>query len=738
MGHRIASLMLSIAVVGAALAGAPAHSASAAQDSAPAQPARKGRGFDETARVVAVEVPVNVVDKNGTPVPGLTAEDFEIYDEGKLQRLTDFEVIDLASVEGLPSPVERHFPSSSRRHFLLLFDISFSNPSAVLKARVAARDFVLQQMHPTDLVAVATYSLETGPRLVVTFTPDRAQVAQAIDSLGLFRSTELDPLRFLIEPTRLPGHDSSQAVNSTNPDIRGDRSAAVREHMAILAEQLDKSERSFKRSQITSFSRSLGEMARKMSAIDGRKQIVLFSEGFDSRLLTGTPLADISSGDQRQLQIQRGEMYRVDADDVYGNTELQSRLSEMVQEFRRADCVIQAVDIGGLRAGGSAREGGPINSGQEGLFYMAHETGGELFKDANNLESQLERVLERSSVTYLLTFTPSELATSGEFRRLRVKLKENRLKEKGAGDDRRLSYRQGYYAPRPFSELDPLEKELLASEAIATAAPAADFGLDVLAAAFRATRDWAYVPVIVEVDGKSLLAGHGQNALPVEIYVYVTDGKGEMKGFFTQQVKLDISRGRELLTGKGLKYYGHLELAPGDYLVRVLVRNATSGRAAVKAVPLSVPSFEQQETVMLPPFFLEEPGRWLLVRERQDIRAGSSTVYPFTINGQPYVPAVRPEIGRDEDANFCLVAYNLSDGAVTLDGEVVNSVGETMAGGRLELVERTATGILGLDKLLARFAPSGLAAGHYTLKVALVDPATGRSLSNSIPFSVPN
>ncbi len=725
--------MLSIAFLGVSLARAQTTGAQEAgpQPGRP-QSDRKEASFQESARVVAVEVPVNVVDKTGTPVRGLTADDFEVYDEGKLQRVTDFEVIDLAVVEASPAPRDRYLPSSSRRHFMLLFDISFSNPSAILKARVAARDFVLQQMHPTDLVAVATYSLETGPRLVVTFTPDRSQVAQAIDSLGLFRSTELDPLRFLIEPTTLPGQDASQAVTGQPVDIGVDRRAAMREYMALMAQQLEKSERSFKRGQITSFSRSLGEMARRMSAIEGRKQIVLFSEGFDSRLLTGTPLADIASGDQRQLQIQRGELFSVESDDLYGNTEVQTRLREMIQEFRRADCTIQAVDIGGLRAGGSVRDGGPINSGQEGLFYMAHETGGELFKDANNLESQLVRVLERSSVTYLLTFTPSELAASGEFRRLRVKLKEK------AGGDARLSFRQGYYAARPFAELDPLEKELLASEAIATAAPAADFGLDVLAAPFRATREWAYVPVIVEVDGKSLLVGHDGKTLPVEIYVYVTDDKGEMKGFFTQEVNLDISRGRELLTGKGLKYYGHLELAPGAYLVRVLVRNASSGRAAVEAVPLEVPAFEQQETVMLPPFFLEEPGRWLLVRERQDLRSGSSTIYPFTINGQPYVPAVRPEIGRGQDARFCLVAYNLGDGPVTLDGVVVNSVGETITGGKLELVERTATGILGLDKLLASFAPSGLEAGHYTLRVGLTDPVTGRSFSNSIPFSVPN
>src|SRR5436305_3158195 len=115
----------------------------------------------------------------------------------------------------------------------------------------------------------------------------------------------------------------------------------------------------------------------------------------------------------------------------------------MLERFRRADCVIQAVDIGGLRAGADL-SGTIRNSGQDSLFYMANETGGELFKDANNLRSQLDRVLNRTSVTYLLTFQRSDLKSDGAYHRLRVKA---RLPA-GA----RLAYRSGYYAPRPFKD----------------------------------------------------------------------------------------------------------------------------------------------------------------------------------------------------------------------------------------------------------------------------------------------
>lgn len=694
-----------------------------------ATPAKQTPQFEDTARVVAVEVPVNVVDKDGRPVRGLTANDFEVFDEGKAQAITDFETIDLASATFNQDSRPEDLSPAARRHFLLLFDVSFSSPSNIHKARLAAREVMLQQMHPTDLVAVAIYSLETGPRLVVTFTPDRAQVAQAIDSLGTTRSKEIDPLRFLIVPTGQPGQDATSTRNESRTEL-SEASGAAREHFIVMAEQLEKNERGFKSSEITNFSRSLSEMARILSNLEGRKQVVLFSEGFDSRLFTGDPIVTANVADQRDLLIQRGDITRLDSDEVYGSTSIQTRLREMVSEFRRADCVIQAVDIGGLRAGNDTRQAASVRTGEESLFYMAHETGGELFKDGNNLAQQLEDVLERTSVTYVLTYTPPNPKQPGEFRRLRVRLKNDAL------SNVRLAHRAGYYAARPFAELDPRERDLLAAQAIATAKAASDFEINVLVATFRATPSWAYVPVIIEVDGETLLRAHTAAALPLEIYGYVTDKEGRVRGFFTQEITLDVGKGRQALEAKGIKYYGHLELAPGEYLVRVLVRNTANGRTAVRAIPLAVPAFESQQAYVLPPFFHDQPGQWLLVRERSGGSSSQSTVYPFTVNGEVYVPAAHAELGPAGDARLCVVAYNLGDGPVTLSGRVVTAAGEVVPGGKIEMVERTTTGIAGYDKILARFEARDLEAGSYVLKVDLTEPVSGRSESSSIGFSV--
>jgi VWFA-related protein len=699
--------------------------------------------FEETSQVVAVEVPVNVVGRDGRPVRGLTAADFEVFDAGQKQPITGFEVVDLggpaapsaAPAAPVPEPDPDAVQATARRHFLLLFDFSFSTPTAILKARLAARDFLLQSLHPTDLAAVATYSVEQGPRLVVTFTPDRAQLARAIDTLGLNTVREgafkNDPLRFMIAPPASTQVDLTSPRSSTSArgqDLQAQQDQASSEFIGAITHMAERDERIYERSRITTFSKALAAMARTLDSVPGRKQVVLFSEGFDSKLLLGRSETGSDEAGKDDVNAIAGRVWLSDSDQRFGNTELQNSLNKMLEEFRRADCVIQAVDIGGLRTTAEASGGRGQGSGQEGLFYMANETGGELFKDTNNLGVQLDSVLDRTSVTYLLTFERSDLKLDGSYHRIKVRAK--------VPSGVRLSHRAGYYEPRPFKDLDPLEKTLLASGGILDAAPRRDLDLNLLVAPFRSNASMAYVPVIIEVPGRKLLEGHEGGKLNVEFYAYVNDRLGQMRDFFSEVVTLDMGKGRQGLEEGGIKYYGHFDLAPGDYRVRVLVRNADTGRTVVSMAPVQVPAYAAADPVLLPPFFMEEQRSWVLVRESSEVNGRQSVVYPFTVNGEPYVPSAKPVLHPADQAKLCLVAYNLGSGNLALNAQVTGSDGTALAGGRIDLVERTATGIAGVDKLLATFEPTGLAAGQYVLRVAVTDPTTGNQELSSLPFEV--
>ncbi len=261
----------------------------------PAAPTPAAPALEERTTVVAVEVPVNVVDRSGAALRGLRQEDFEVLDDGHPQKLTGFEVIDLdllsrASPEATaPSPVER-LPAPLRRHILLLFDLSYSTPTSILKARLAAREFVLHDLQPSDLAAIATVSIEHGVQLVVTFTPDRAQLARGIDTLGLKERTDAfsrtDPLQFMVTPPE-------QLVDLTgrSANLAGERQdtiqEALREYLATFNMLNTREQRIYDSVRLKGMAQTLGDLAHTLGAIDGRKQVVLFSEGFDSRLMLG-------------------------------------------------------------------------------------------------------------------------------------------------------------------------------------------------------------------------------------------------------------------------------------------------------------------------------------------------------------------------------------------------------------------------------------------------------------------
>lgn len=693
--------------------------------------------FEEQTLVFEVRVPIHVVDREGRPIRDLTAADFRVYDERVSQEITGFQVIDLDTLDAgeTRTEIDQALEPAARRHFLLLFDLTFSSPPALIKARRAARRFVLEALHPTDLVAVATHAVEDGTRLLVTFTPDRAQVARAIDTLGAPRLLALgrqDPLRFILEDPAAAGRMAARDTTASSGDgMEVQLQQSLSAHLRIIGEQMERVEKSFARGRVSSWSESMADLAHLLDSVRGRKQIVYFSEGFDGRLLLGRqPDALDPEQEQDQLSLQRGQYWMVDTDDIYGHSPLVNDLHRMLEEFRRADCVIQAVDISGLGADLPADHRAK-RVGQDALFYVANETGGELFEDANDFGRQLEQVLERSSVTYLLTFRPSRLEPDGSYHRLKVE-----------GDVPRgahVVHRPGYYAPRPFQQLHPVERNLLAADRIASATPLDQLDMSVLAAPFRAREGQAYVPVILEIGGKSLLAGQEDDDLRVELYAYATDDRGQMRDFFTYQVGLDLAQSRHAFERTGLKYYGHLELTPGDHLIRVLARNAKTGATGVRAIDLRVPALDGREPVVLPPFFPEPRGRWYLVREETEGGDARSVVYPFTVGGEIYVPAAEPSVARHGEARFYITAYNLDEAEIELTAAVYDAEGEPAADGQITLEKRTVTGIEGLDKLVATFQPNGLPAGRYTLEVAVRDRA-GRSLARpaTMPVTVVN
>ena len=145
----------------------------------------------ETVNVHLVEVPVTVVDRQGNPVRGLGASNFELIDQGRRRPITSFDRIDFASPDSMKSASPLN--PAARRSFLLLFDMSFASPNGTAKAQEAARNFVARGMQRRDLAAVGTVDVDHGFRLLTAFTTDRNLLTAAIGNPAHFRSS--DPLQ---------------------------------------------------------------------------------------------------------------------------------------------------------------------------------------------------------------------------------------------------------------------------------------------------------------------------------------------------------------------------------------------------------------------------------------------------------------------------------------------------------------------------------------------------------------
>ena len=722
MTHRVRSLRRLAAALGAlALALSPAIGSAQ-------------KTVSETADVVVVEVPVQVVD-NGEPVRGLTAANFEVFDGRKKVPVTGFEVLDLAST---PAATPADVPAAARRHFMLLFDLTFSDPNSLLQAREAAKE-VVKTLHPADLVAVTTYSTIQGPQMVLGFTPDRAQAAAAIDTMGLSKliNRAPDPLRLVMTTEISNSAGSGSVVNPSGggmgAEARAERDQALKAELEKFATAGSRSEKNVEQMIVRNMTQQFADLARLMGSVDGRKYVVLLSEGFDSSLVTGSGNANAGSNDLRSAVDSASSESEASlgvpmddlgggSDQTFGDTRTQNQLEKMLTEFRRADCQIQAVNIGGLRA--MANEGRLGSKGRDSLLTMAKDTGGELYENFNDLAGAMGQMLRRTGVTYVLSFQPEGLKQDGKFRNLRVELK-------GGPRGARVVHRQGYYAPRPYKDQAPMQRLLdTADQVMGEEGGSVDSA--VLAAAYAGSGGRAYVPVVVEVDGKTLLAGKQDKQLPLEIYVYGIDQQGAVHDYRTQSLALDLAKAEAQLRQTGLKFFGHLSLPPGNFVVRTLVRNGTTGATGVRVTELVVPAPGAGAPALLPPLFPEAAGRWVMVRETL-AQGEAQPPYPFMLDGAPFIPASRPVIAPGQPTAVVLQGYNLASGNLAAKVEVVGADGSQHAGGAFELGKASGSGALRV--VSGTFKAPSLQPGQYELRVTLTDGA-GKTATSTGAFAV--
>ncbi len=725
---------------------AVAVAALATAASARARQAAPSGVVQERASAVVIEIPVNVFGKDGRALAGLEAKDFELYDDGRKQALNAVEVVDLSkppepAAPGAAGALPQDVPASARRLWLLVFDTSYTSMSSLLRARDGARNFVTASMPPSDLAAVGTLSVDTGWRLLVNFTRDRAQLAAAIDSLGLpgLAVRTADPLAFAFNAPG--GYGASNGTQSRVAPLRGsDMEEGMHDVQSLQRQSSDEQERG----RVTKLMNGLAGMGRVLDSVRGRKHVLFFSEGFDTRLLAGraasttrvlehgidTTGADPGTTLGANEAAITGQIWKVDSDARFGSSSLRDQFSTSLGFFPRSDAVLDAIDIGGVRAEADASGPKPA-SGTDALSTMASETGGDFVRNANALGGELKAVSDRTSLVYLLVYQPRGLSRPGSFHKLRVEVKAPGAK---------VTARSGYYEPRPYASLSPLEKMLASGDLVTGGVRGESVSGRLVVAPFASPADVAQVPLVLELPGAELFAGDKAGKAGVQVYAYAADAAGTLADYVVSEATLDLSRVRATLEAGGLKFYATLYLGPGAYRIHVLAREAATGRAGVFSADMEVPAIPGGAATVLPPFFPEPPGRWVMMRAnpRADAPARAAD-YPFAVSGEPFIPAALPEVSGGAATSVAVFTYNFGGGtkpgALAVTGQVVGADGQARPAA-LTVVKESDVERGGGRKVMLSFKPEGLTPGRYTLKVAVADPATKAAGEAASAFEV--
>ncbi len=156
------------------------------------------------------------------------------------------------------------------------------------------------------------------------------------------------------------------------------------------------------------------------------------------------------------------------------------------------------------------------------------------------------------------------------------------------------------------------------------------------------------VAVFVEIDGPALLEQADGPLLESEIYAYALDAEAAVGGFLAESFSADLSALRDTLAAGGLSYAGALSLAPGEYLLRVLVRHPASGAFGLRTLELILPADGSDGGPGSGPSVLaaQPPNRWLALASPTFDALGHGQ-RPAPLSGR--IPAARPVfvVGRN-------------------------------------------------------------------------------------------
>ena len=565
-------------------------------------------------------IQVYVMDKKEKPVADLTSADFEIFDNGKPQEITQFEKHILSLPQGLAPKTE---PSAStgalarmNRKFFLFFDFAFNNPGGISLAQKAALHFIDTQIFPTDEIGVLSFSVDKGLTLHIYLTQDHARVRETVGKVGLGEA--LGKAGGLLEEL-----EGDTAAGGAGGSMRSGLLEQAQERMQEVAGRMQLA------NQVFTFSQAIENLAKSLRYIPGYKNIILFSTGIPGRMIYESPGRGSARTDPYNLRTKYEEM----------SLELGAANSPVFSvNVEGLGTISAATDFAQLRRG--AREidiPGPSRSledagGRNALKQLASLSGGKYFGNINNYEKVVEEIQELTGSYYVLGYSVDE-KWDGAYHSIKVE-----VKRKGCT----ANAQKGYFNPKPFREYTEFEKRLHLVDLALNENPY-----------FEEPVRFPLIALPSFVMNKSTLTMIGQLApgqmgevleKNAEIVSLVFDEQKNLAGYQRRPITLPA------LAQNIIYYHSVSSLPPGPYECRVVIRNLETGRGAVGSSAVNLPKPLNSGLRLYPPLLLlpETNTQYLKGSEPEQNETGKEhlpldRLYPFDTGH--YAPVVQ-EIGR--------------------------------------------------------------------------------------------
>jgi VWFA-related protein len=675
---------------------ATAVAAGAPLQQAPAQPPVTPT-FRSSINLILVDVVVR--DKSGAVVKGLTADDFDLLEDGVRRPILTFAfeevrpsaapitngstltaVGDAASrpaktaapaasiVDDTPSHPLTSEEVAGHRLLTLVFDTSSMQPDDVQKAVDGARKWVDEQMTPADLVAVA--AINSRLQVLTDFTSRKERMQAVLSSFAASDGTAFSAV------------DATTAVTDEAEQTATDDSTTVDQS----AQELDTFNNDVRL-------RALKTLADALAPIQQKKAIIYFSSGMER------------SGTDNQV-------------------ELRAAINAAV----KANVAIYPVDSRGLQAivpGGSARtasRGGvgafsgsavanqfnELAAQQETLTALASDTGGKAFTDSNDFGEAFTRVERDISSYYILGFSSANTNKDGRYRRLSVRVK-NRPNVK-------VEAKAGYYADRDFAHTGKADREALLQEQLTAPIPVTDVPMFVTAGWFRLAADKYYVPISLAVPGTAVPAS--TTAATLDVAGFIRDERGFPVGRIRDTITVPPRKAAELAS-KQVLYQTGVTLPPGRFSLKIAMRENADGQMGTFETPIVVPELKQSPVKV---------SSLVLSTQLQSVN-GRKSDNPLIRDGVELVPNLTHIVGGNQKLYFY---YEVYDPAATNGGPDLRT-SLAFYRGKLKVfetppVERTRVDAADRHAAVFQFeVPAGsFKPGLYTCQVTIIDVAAGR------------